>query len=435
MRPSRQRSLQAIIKNNYKYLKYGSRFLPAAGAFFLTAILVKVLTPDQAGLFFVALASTQLVSMAAIFGANVYFLREYAADHEKAHATHNLFFIKLWIFIVGFALSAVAYFLTDTHGQASLCLVIGSAPFMAAMVLNSAIMRAQGSVLVAGLLGHGIVSFGVLACIPIAFVIFGLSLDVLCILHFLLAVCFYLVSELVVRRGLRKIPSVTPATGDKDGWWQSFCQSFFYMATWKLGFMTVVIYLTQWLPIFLLQRHSLESVAVMSLAYRYASILSFLGVTIDLAFAPMFAKMGAQGGGLELRAVFKRVIKVLVPVAGVFFIGMTGFVYVSDIFYLNGKYVGLIPVAVIVFFSSSVLFALSPFTNLLLMSGLEKNCNDAAIVCFIFVVLATLVGLNSIADGYWLAIYMVSVYAIGKIMASSYSVYVAKKRLLNAGVN
>ncbi|MCP1714066.1 O-antigen/teichoic acid export membrane protein [Kerstersia gyiorum] len=434
MRLSRQRLLQTAIKKYSKYLKYGSRFLPAAGAFFLTAILVKVLDPEQAGLFFVALASTQLVSMAALFGANVYFLREYAADHEQARATHRMLFIKLWIFIVGAALSASAYALTETHGQAYLYLIIGSAPFMAAMVLNSAVMRAQGSVLVAGLLGHGIVSFGILVCMPMVFYLVGVSLDVLCGLHFILAIFFYLVSELVVYQGQHQAPVVKLSQVSEGTWWEGFCQSFFYKKTWRFGFMAVVVYLTQWLPIFLLQRHSLESVAVMSLAYRYASILSFLGVTIDLAFAPMFAKMGTRGGGLELQVIFRKIIRVLVPVATVFFVGMTAFVYVSDVFYLQGKYAGLLPVALIVFFSSSVLFALAPFTNLLLMSGLERSCNNASIVCFAFVLLATVVGLDVIGSDYWVAIYMVAVYAVGKISASTYSVYVAKKHLLNAEI-
>jgi O-antigen/teichoic acid export membrane protein len=174
------------------------------------------------------------------------------------------------------------------------CLFV-ALPFFALVAINSRIMRAVGRYVSAGFLEVSAISalaflvlFGWVVASPavkIADVTFAFVIS---------AACLFLISEFLV--------------GQSHTIWAGLDEKLLHLDRASLPFVVfpLLIFATQWLPVYFLARISDESVSIFNIAVRFASLVTFVSISIDSYLSPKFSRLHALGEYAQIKKVVAR---------------------------------------------------------------------------------------------------------------------------------
>jgi O-antigen/teichoic acid export membrane protein len=147
----------------------------------------------------------------------------------------------------------------------------------------------------------------------------------------------------------------------------------------------LLIFLTQWLPVYFLNGVGDEAISVFNIAVRFASLITFFSISIDSYLAPKFSALHAQGSYARIQKLVAMFRGYSLLACAVFFVLyflcgeplMTW--WVGDA-YAHAYYVA-VPVLVMYFF----MLVGGPYQSFLLMSDQDALVNRVNVLSLILV--------------------------------------------------
>lgn len=342
-----------------------SRGGAAIGALLFHIAVIRLLPVIEAGQFFLWLTTLYVASFIGGLGLDTYLLKKIAANHETLAPAKKRF---AFLFSIAVATGVIAF----TEGAARWILV--ALPFFVLVSINSRIMRATGAYMGAGFFEVSVISaatFGLLLiCVALDLEV---TLDEVVGLFIAASIFLCVLGEYKLDKKFRSVWSWAshPIKVEKS----------------SLPFVVfpLLIFLTQWMPVYFLTGVGEEAISVFNMAVRFASLITFFSISIDSYLAPKFSALHAAGDYVKIQrlVVMCRGYSLLACVVFFvfYFLGgeqvMTWWVGEA---YASAYYVA-IPVLMMYFF----MLIGGPYQSFLLMSDQEAVVNRVNVLALILV--------------------------------------------------
>jgi O-antigen/teichoic acid export membrane protein len=344
-----------------------SRGGAALGAILFHIAVIRVLDVAAAGQLFLWLTTLYVASFVANLGLDTYLLKRISARTSKfAPAKKRL------AFLFSSALAIVVVLGASASGK----WIFMALPFFALVAINSRIMRAVGRYVSAGVIEVSAISAlaFVLLCVCV-WINGAIEIDGVACVFVVAATCLFLLSELLVGKSHRI--------------WAGLGVKWLHLDRASLPFVVfpLLIFATQWLPVYFLARTSDESVSIFNIAVRFSSLVTFVSISIDSYLSPRFSRLHEQGSYLQIKAVVSK-FRGYSAVACVVFLWMYflgGPLLITSWAgeaYADAYYVA-IPVLLMYFF----MLMGGPYQSFLLMSDQESLVNKVNVLALVLVLL------------------------------------------------
>ena len=263
-----------------------SRGGAALGAILFHIAVIRVLDVSAAGQLFLWLTTLYVASFVANLGLDTYLLKRIAAHTSKFAAAK-----KRLAFLFSLALSIAVVL----GASASAKWIFMALPFFALVAINSRIMRALGRYVSAGVIEVSAISALAFVLLCVCVWINGIvEIEVAACVFVIAAACLFLVSELLVGKSYRI--------------WTGWGVKCLHLDRASLPFVVfpLLIFATQWLPVYFLARISDESVSIFNIAVRFSSLVTFVSISIDSYLSPRFSRLHEQGDYLQIKDVVSK---------------------------------------------------------------------------------------------------------------------------------
>lgn len=294
-----------------------ARSIPAAGVIVLTLIAPMVLDIERAAIFLTGVTLLYLLGIISRFGFDIHVLKICSArfkDESKlVDSTEVVFFLlslSLSIVLLVAYLFLSAYFVPiDAYGW-----VFYALPAFSCQGILASFLKATGDEFWGAMAEPSISSLLAVAI----FFIFRTSGSVDLALAFSYAIWGVLFFTLCYVCSTRSFLSCAD-TDIKSG----------LVDSWHFFLNQISSYASQWYPLFLLGAMDKRLVIYYAVANRMATVISFVGVTIDSFSAPRFSNFWKTGNISELYAVRSKIANLsrIGAIACFFFVGAISYVY------------------------------------------------------------------------------------------------------------
>lgn len=351
----------------------------AAGTILLTLIAPLVMDIQSTADFFTGVALIYLLGILSRAGIEMYILKESAARFEEKLRviTRSEIYLFCLPIILAMLFGCIYYaVLLVFEGLGSLKWVFIALPAFSSLGVLSSFLRGTGEELWAGMTEPGILSFFTAIVLSLNIINPVYTFDVVWVFPIVAWVFLFLNIGLVVF-----YYSVENAKG---GSWVAASRGALVFCLNQ-----ACSYLTQWYPVFIFGFMDNSYVVYYAVANRIASIISFVGVTIDSFAAPRFSSLWKRKDYAQLVSVRRNISKVSAIVGGMFFI----IVVLVGVGYGVANSFGKIYYALvfILCFSYAFSIALGPNGFFLMMTK-----DNAYVTCLSFFVCLIMVSASSV---------------------------------------
>lgn len=342
-----------------------SRGGAAIGALLFHIAVIRLLPPAQAGQFFLWLTTLYVLSFIGGLGLDTYLLKKIAANQETMAAAKKRF---AFLFSIVVAVSVIAC-AEDTARW-----ILMALPFFTLVSINSRIMRATGAYIGAGLFEVSVISaatFGfLLICV-------ALDLEVTLVnvvgLFISASIFFCVLGDSKLEKKFRSVWELAshPLKVERS----------------SLPFVVfpLLIFLTQWMPVYFLTGVGEDAISVFNIAVRFASLITFFSISIDSYLAPKFSALHAIGDYIKIQKLVVMYRRYSLLACVVFF----AFYFVAGeplmTWWMGDAYASAYYVAVPVLMMYFFMLIGGPFQSFLLMSDREVVVNRVNVLALVLV--------------------------------------------------
>lgn len=350
-----------------------ARSIPAAGVIVLTLVAPMVSAVERAAAFLTGVTLLYLLGIIARFGFDIYILKACSARFKDAKKIIHL--PEIIFFLLSLSLSGallVAHLFISAHFVAvdAYSWVLYALPAFSCQGILASFLKATGDELCGSMSEPGISS---LLAVVIFFVFRPLGIDDLA-LAFSYAIWFTLFLTfcyVALTRSFVAGTDIDIKSGLADSW--SFLLS------------QLSSYASQWYPLFLLGAMDKRLVIYYAVANRMATVISFVGVTIDSFAAPRFSNLWKVGNTVELHAVRRKIARLSVLGALICFFGVGLVSYVYGQWQSFGAIYGFMSFTLIISYAAAI--GLGPNSFYLMMTDNGHYVTRVSVCIFLSVVI------------------------------------------------
>lgn len=283
------------------------RVLPAIGVLLYTFFASKYFSVNQGSEAILYLAYLYLMSFIAKLGIDSFVLKEVSLAYDgEARRAKTVYYraavevVVLSVLLLGFYYASISL-LGRFNITSKYFLIL---PVFSLMGLQSIVLKASGCEKFGALLEVGFASLLATVLAWIKVVVDGF-VELEEFLNIFLISCFFVVlAQLFILRGVFKGVFAELSFVLNLHHWLA-------LKSWKFSVVNVCSYLIEWLPVFILSSVSPESVVILALAIRLATVAGFAVSTIDLISAPKVSRLYVNGEKGQLREYLRSLRKVM----------------------------------------------------------------------------------------------------------------------------